>query len=764
MSGVDVAPVPLPNYAVDINIPSGLDASAGDDLFTVVQDLLVTPVWTAVVWLVHVVLIALEWCYAIDLLGPQTLTRVSSSLGAAQRIFTNPWIGLALAVAAAAFAWQGLVRRRVMDTLGQAALVAIMICAGLWIIADPAGTVGAVGNLADRAALATVAASATGDPSQPVASVDGAFAQVFDATINGPWCYLEFGDVDWCRQDVELDPSLRATAAGVAQELRAEATCSGRAPGLVRCAPGGSALQSELAGAATALTAARTNGALFLALPPEALARTALSDQTATPTLYGTLCGSGDPTACTAPTAPQAQFRTASGTWPRVGGLLLIVAGTLGMLLLFGFLALRLLGAALATLLYLMLAPLAVLAPALGEAGRSVFRLWITRLVGAALAKLVYSVALGAVLLVESLLSSLDGLGWWTQWLLVSVFWWMAFEHRHRLLGLVIHERDEPMRRAPLATRVWLAGRAARAGLGVAAVPARFARSATARATETINRYRDFPPDSGRPSPPAPTAPRGGGGAGAPRQGASDRPANAGPRAARREPGAQLARLRDGARADRANGGPAADDERLRAQTTGSLEGRRQRIQESLVSARRDGDRRRVVSLEQRAARIDAALSTRGDGALRARGATIAGPTTAAWRERLPAAVARAVGPSLTGRARWGSAARALERPALAPRGFLARQRSELAAPLAPRAGIAPSDYLRRSAGEQRAGAIEIERQLERRRELSGEAGLWRGRAQAPRIAPAPSGAEQTGSATPPTLARRARQFGPRES
>ena len=74
---------------------------------------LVTPVWTAVVWLVHVVLIALEWCYAIDLLGPQTLTRVSSSLGAAQRIFTNPWIGLALAVAAAAFAWQGLVRRRV---------------------------------------------------------------------------------------------------------------------------------------------------------------------------------------------------------------------------------------------------------------------------------------------------------------------------------------------------------------------------------------------------------------------------------------------------------------------------------------------------------------------------------------------------------------------------------------------------------------------------------------------------------------------------
>ena len=49
--------------------------------------------------------------------------------------------------------------------------------------------------------------------------------------------------------------------------------------------------------------------------------------------------------ACRGPTAAQAQFRTGSGTWARVAGLLLIVAGVLGMLLLLGFVALRLLGA-----------------------------------------------------------------------------------------------------------------------------------------------------------------------------------------------------------------------------------------------------------------------------------------------------------------------------------------------------------------------------------------------------------------------------------
>ena len=92
VSGVAVAPVPLSNYAIDVNIPAGIGASWSDDLDGVVQDLLVTPVWTALVWLVHVVLIALEWCYSLDLLAPATLTRAGASLGAAKRIFTAPRI------------------------------------------------------------------------------------------------------------------------------------------------------------------------------------------------------------------------------------------------------------------------------------------------------------------------------------------------------------------------------------------------------------------------------------------------------------------------------------------------------------------------------------------------------------------------------------------------------------------------------------------------------------------------------------------------
>src|ERR1035441_6549405 len=88
------------------------------------------------------------------------------------------------------------------------------------------------------------------------------------------------------------------------------------------------------------------------------------------------MCQSSEATNCDGPDAAQAQFRTGAQTPARLGGLLLIAAGMLGMLLLLGFIVLRLLAASLFSLLYLLCAPAMVLAPAFGEGGRAVFRKW----------------------------------------------------------------------------------------------------------------------------------------------------------------------------------------------------------------------------------------------------------------------------------------------------------------------------------------------------------------------------------------------------
>ncbi len=466
-SGVAVAVAPLEHYEFDVHIDSGI---LGFAPAAVIPDLVIGPVWMAIVWLTHVAVVALEWCFSLDLLGSGALAPVARGLQAMRDALTTPWLGPVLAIAAVAVLYNGIVRRRVVDTLGQVALLLAMMAGGLWVIADPTGTVGAASRLVNEASLGALGAAATGDPSHPVRSLDDALGALFDVSVTGPWCYLEFGDVGWCRDSSALDPGLLAAARQVVARDRADATSATRRR----------AVQVE----AGEVAAARTNGDLFLALPANGPRRNSINADATNPSLLRTLCGGDTATSCPAATGPQAEFRTQKGTAARIGGLVLIVIGAAGMFALVGFICLRLLGAALLALLYLLLAPVAVLAPALGDAGRDVFRRWSLRLLGAVLAKLVYSVFLGVVLLMVRILSTLGGLGWWTQWLLFAVFWWLVFNNRHRVLENVIHERAESTRRASLANRLF----ATRQALKLAAPPAKLLRKTAGRAGERLRR------------------------------------------------------------------------------------------------------------------------------------------------------------------------------------------------------------------------------------------------------------------------------------
>jgi hypothetical protein len=262
---------------------------------------------------------------------------------------------------------------------------------------------------------------------------------VYATAVEVPWCYLEFGDVDWCRSPSRLDPQLRSAALSLARSELAEADCTSDASPAVGCASDGAGAKA-LQRSARLLRNARTNGAIFLALPPNGPGRNSINDPRS---LLHAICRSDSATSCHGTAAAPAEFRTNGGTWARVGGLLLIVAGVLGMLLLLGFLALRLLGSAIFALLYLLLAPIAALAPSLGEAGRAAFRKWAAQLFGAVVSKLLYAFLLGVVLAVLGILEHLEALGWWTRWLLMSAFWWGMFTRRHQILQ-VAHgaERD----------------------------------------------------------------------------------------------------------------------------------------------------------------------------------------------------------------------------------------------------------------------------------------------------------------------------------
>jgi len=430
-SGFVAAPAPTGDYGIDVHIDTGLGPSSGW-LLSIVQDVIVTPLWMALVWAVHALLVMLEWCFEIDLFNGAAASGLGRGLRAMQAAFTEPWLALALAVASVLVLYHGLIRRRVAETLGEALVMGVMMAGGLWVIVDPTGTIGALSEWANRASLGTLAVTASGTPADPGRALGNNLGTLFAAAIEVPWCYLEFGDVGWCREPSRLDPRLRAAALKIAAEEITQVGCTPTIVAPVPCVPVGSAAARALDRSAELLRDARSNGAIFLALPANGPARNSINEQGS---LLRTLCQTSEATDCRGPTAAQAEFRTNGGTWPRLGGLLLIAGGLLGMLLLLGFVAVRLLVAAIFGLLYLLLAPAIVLAPAFGDGGRALFRRWAAQLLGAAVSKLVFSFLLGVVLAVLAILSGLDALGWWTQWLLMSAFWWSAYTHRHQALG-----------------------------------------------------------------------------------------------------------------------------------------------------------------------------------------------------------------------------------------------------------------------------------------------------------------------------------------
>jgi hypothetical protein len=453
-SGFEAAPAPTGDYAFDVHINTGVAKLPNDEAATF-QDLLQLG-WTMLVAAVHGVIVMLEWCYSIDPLNGPAMRGVARGLREARATFTQPWLVLVLTVASVLALYHGLVRRKVAETVGQALTMLAMMAGGLWVIVNPAGTVGALGAWANEAGLGTLGAVTSGTPDHPDRTLAESMRDVYSGAIEAPWCYMEFGSVGWCDDPRRLDPRLRTSGLGIALLERGQSDCktstgSISIGGLTLCASPGSAEAKALEHSAELLRGARTNGAVFLALPANGPMRNSLNDSG---TLLQTLCG-GKEEPCKGPTAAQAEFRTERGTGWRFIGLLFIAAGLLGMLLTLGFIALRLLGAAISSLMYLLLAPAAVLAPALGDGGRSAFRGWTTRLLSAVMSKLIYSFLLGVMLLMQRILTvDLTALGWFTQWLLVSAMWWGAFSQRHQVLSFAQGAPGQPRERQSLARRV----------------------------------------------------------------------------------------------------------------------------------------------------------------------------------------------------------------------------------------------------------------------------------------------------------------------
>ena len=473
-SGTVFAPVPLGNYGIDIHIDDG-GAALGPRALKVMQQLFVTLPWTLFVGLTQAVLVLLEWAFSLSLLTGRNQGGIGSALASGQRVFSQPWLAASLAIAAITLMYQGVFRRRTTDAIGQTASMILLIVLAFVVVLNPSGTVGRFAKLVDGASLASVSALTTGNPSYAAKDFSDGTSLVFRSTISGPWCYLEFGDVGWCRKPPSR--AMREAYQNALTETYGKQSLLGKG---VECATGfitggplgiGKCNPADRGGrkARSTIRRPRSHGELFLAFPANSGARNSIKQG-----LLRELCGSEDDNDC-APSGNgrRAAWRTEDGTWKRIVGMGLILVGGIGMIALFGAMALKLVWAQLTALLYLFLMLVAIPVAAFGEAGQNVLRSNALKLFGAIVTKLVYAVMLGIVILVLGVLDSM-AVGWLAQWTLIAAFWWGVFAKRDEVMEFVgMSNQDMGRRGMRLLTGALIADRLGRATVGRARTRAR---------------------------------------------------------------------------------------------------------------------------------------------------------------------------------------------------------------------------------------------------------------------------------------------------
>jgi hypothetical protein len=377
--GVSASPYPLNHYMFDIKIDTGLDDVTGN-FFAVFQQSLLQPAWMALLYLLRLAMRGLELSFELNLVS-DAMGPARAYLERARLAITEPWLLAAISAAGLWGIWRGLVQGRIAQTVGGLALSLGLMVGGLYLIANPAGTIGAAGAAVDRGAAETIAAL-TGGPGRGSGALPDTERGLFAEVITPAWCALQFGSAAFCAGG--------SIPAGTPNQHRDGYP-----------APTGPA-------------------DLWLRWPANGPERDAIYKS----------WRDGD----AQPHRRLVRQMQKEATGTRVVMLILVAAGLLGAVLLFGLIAFRLVSYALLALVLLMLTPAMLLVAALGDAGRRAVAGWAHWLIGCLLGKLIYAVLLAVMVLTTGILAALPAGGWIGSWLLLGAFWWAMIVQRNRLV------------------------------------------------------------------------------------------------------------------------------------------------------------------------------------------------------------------------------------------------------------------------------------------------------------------------------------------
>ena len=446
-NGTPESKYPISHYAFDAFIDGGIDAPGG-----IVKEgfiWILNGIWIGLLFVLAQVLMLLGLAFGLNPFSDgKSMHDIAAALDRVYRTITNPWLSVTVVAGGIWFAYKGLLRREIAAGVTGTLAGIAMLVVGLWVIQQPAESVGRLAKLSDRAAITVISAPRSGSLARPTGTYAEAMEQVWAQLTDVPFAGLNFSDAKWAMGPPPPEAVKRAD----------ESFCddAGALALLAILAHFGNEKASE----ACAQFARKRYGRplrvidLYLRSSPGSPSRKALwqyFDKDEADKYKAKVAAQGG-----------------DGILTRFSMLALFGVGLIGAVMLLAWLAIRLFTQASIAFVLLLAAPFAVFFPLLGDSGRRAFKTWGLMLIGATTAKIVYAAFLSVVLLGMTILG---GVGGATGFLLTCAFSWSVFLKRTELIGwMSIGDVEGGRHVSPLAQFLAFSG----------------ARSVAGRATGTV--------------------------------------------------------------------------------------------------------------------------------------------------------------------------------------------------------------------------------------------------------------------------------------
>ncbi len=410
-NGTPESKYPSSNYGFDVFIDSGIDAPSG--AFAKALVMILNGIWLGLIFVLKLVLALLGLAFGLNPFSDgDSMHEIAAALDRMYRTITNPWLSVMIVAGGIWFAYKGLLRRELAAGVGGTLAGMAMLIVGLWVINQPAASVGRLGKISDEVAVTAISAPRSGSLARPTGTYAEALSHTWAQLVEVPFAGLNFSDVRWAmgpppKEAVERANEHFCEDAGALALLAAQKD-----------------MDNDEAAKACQQFAQRRYGKprrvidLYLRSSPGSPARADLWDY----------FDKDEADKYKAKVAAQG----GDGVLTRLSMLVLFSLGLIGAVMLLAWLALRLFTQAAIAFVLLLAAPFAVFFPLLGESGRRAFKTWGLTLIGATVAKIVYAAFLSVVLLGMTILGKVGDA---TGFLLACAFAWAVFLKRIELIG-----------------------------------------------------------------------------------------------------------------------------------------------------------------------------------------------------------------------------------------------------------------------------------------------------------------------------------------